>query len=245
MAHLLLVEDDELLRDGLGTQLGLAGHTVTVALNGAVAQHVIDTARFDGVILDLGLPLLDGMDVMRWIRQRHPALPVLILTARDGTDDRVQGLNAGADDYLTKPFNAHELQARISAMLRRSRMPAFGGSLKLGGLRVDASIPRAWLGETEIELTQREWELLSLLVTHTGQVVSREDVLMRWKMDSSGVVDADTGKPESSNALEVYVHRLRKKLEGSEIAIRNVRGLGYLMERSVEKSAGSVGERSA
>lgn len=244
MAHILLVEDDELLRDGLGTQLGLAGHTVTVALNGAVAQHVIDTARFDCVILDLGLPLVDGMDVMRWIRQRHPALPVLILTARDGTDDRVQGLNAGADDYLTKPFNAHELQARISAMLRRSRLPAFGGSRELGGLRVDASIPRAWLGQAELELTQREWELLSLLVTNTGQVVSREDVLMRWKMDASAV-DADTGKPESSNALEVYVHRLRKKLEGSEIAIRNVRGLGYLMERSTEKSMGSMGERSA
>ncbi len=244
MAHLLLVEDDELLRDGLGTQLGIAGHTVTVALNGAVAQHVIDTARFDGVILDLGLPLVDGMEVMRWIRQRHPALPVLILTARDGTDDRVQGLNAGADDYLTKPFNAQELQARIAAMLRRSRLPAFGGSRELGGLRVDANTPRAWLNGNELELTQREWELLSLLVTHTGQVVSREDVLARWKTDGNNL-EADTTKSESSNALEVYVHRLRKKLEGSQIAIRNVRGLGYLMERNVERSGERKAEGSA
>jgi two-component system, OmpR family, response regulator len=230
MAHLLLVEDDDLLRDGLATQLTQMGHTVTVASNGAVAVHVVDTARFDGVILDLGLPLVDGMTVLGHIRQHHAALPVLVLTARDGVEDRVAGLNAGADDYLTKPFNWAELQARLAAMLRRSQLPAFDGSRATEGLRVHASEPRAWLtlaqGEVELELTQREWSLLTLLVTQRGHVVGREDVLNRWQSDDGASHNADS----DNNALEVYIHRLRKKLEGSKLAIRNVRGLGYLLD---------------
>lgn len=105
MSSLLIVEDDELLRDALSAQLAQAGHTVTPAADGAAAQVLMEVGRFDGVILDLGLPKVSGMDVLRWIRRRLPALPVLVLTARDGVDDRVQGLNAGADDYLTKPFS--------------------------------------------------------------------------------------------------------------------------------------------
>jgi two-component system, OmpR family, response regulator len=239
MPHLLLVEDDDLLRDGLAAQLTQMGHTITVASNGAVAMHVVDTARFDGVILDLGLPLVDGMTVLRHIRKHHAALPVLILTARDGVEDRVSGLNAGADDYLTKPFNLAELQARLTAMLRRAQLPAFDGSRATEGLRVHASEPRAWVslphGEQELELTQREWSLLMLLVTNRGRVVGREDALNKWRGDD-GVMDrsADRGDgnpPESeNNALEVYIHRLRKKLEGSSLSIRNVRGLGYLLD---------------
>lgn len=120
MSSLLIVEDDELLRDALSAQLAQAGHTVTPAADGAAAQVLLEAGRFDGVILDLGLPKVSGMDVLRWIRRRLPALPVLVLTARDGVDDRVQGLNAGADDYLTKPFSMAELQARLDAMLRRA-----------------------------------------------------------------------------------------------------------------------------
>ncbi len=230
MPHLLLAEDDDLLRDGLTAQLTQLGHTVTVASNGAVAVHVVDTARFDGVILDLGLPLVDGMAVLQHIRQHHAALPVLVLTARDGVEDRVAGLNAGADDYLTKPFNLAELAARLSAMLRRSQLPAFDGSRATEGLRVHASEPRAWVstesGETELELTQREWSLLTLLVMQRGRVVGREDALARWRND-----DGDTQSTDSdNNALEVYIHRLRKKLEGTPLAIRNVRGLGYLLD---------------
>jgi two-component system, OmpR family, response regulator len=232
MPHLLLVEDDDLLRDGLAAQLTQMGHTITVASNGAVAVHVVDTARFDGVILDLGLPLVDGMQVLAHIRKHHAALPVLILTARDGVEDRVAGLNAGADDYLTKPFNLAELQARLSAMLRRSQLPAFDGSRALEGLRVHASEPRAWLanaaGETELDLTQREWSLITLLVTHAGRVVGRDDVLARWRHDDGDLASAE---PEN-NALEVYIHRLRKKLEGSSLSIRNVRGLGYLLDKT-------------
>ena len=228
MPHLLLVEDDELLRDGLSAQLGQIGHTMTVAPNGAIAQHVLQSARFDGVILDLGLPMVDGMDVLRFIRQRTSTLPVLVLTARDGVEDRVNGLNAGADDYLTKPFDMAELHARLDAMLRRSRLPAFGGSRELGLLRVDSAAPRAWIAEQAMDLTQREWALLSLLVAQSGSVVAREDVLARWQSDDSGDKN-DKEKADTSNAVEVYIHRLRKKLEGSGLGIRNVRGLGYML----------------
>ena len=226
MAHLLIVEDDDLLRDALAAQLRQAGHSTDSAADGLAAREQLESTRFDGVILDLGLPLLDGMDVLRWIRQRLLALPVLILTARDSIEDRVQGLNAGADDYLTKPFIMAELQARLEALLRRSRLPAFGGSLQVAAgtsqLRVDASLPRAGLGEEAMELTQREWALLQLLVANAGQVVSREDVLNAWQSEA---VDG-----QGSNALEVYVHRLRRKLADSSLSIRNVRGLGYMLE---------------
>lgn len=233
MAHLLIVEDDELLRDGLCAQLVHAGHTVCSAPDGAQAQTLLEGTRVDGVILDLGLPVVDGVSVLHWIRQRHTALPVLILTARDSVEDRVQGLNAGADDYLTKPFNMAELLARLQAMLRRARLPAFGGSLEVQGggaknLRLDPVQPLAWLDDVPMELTQREWALLTLLVGNMGQVVSREDVLGVWQtqpLDGSG---------SGSNALEVYVHRLRRKLQDSGLSIRNVRGLGYMLETDAQ-----------
>lgn len=232
MSHLLIVEDDDLLRDGLCAQLTHAGHSVSSASDGAQAQALLESNRFDGVILDLGLPVVDGVSVLRWIRQRLTALPVLVLTARDGVEDRVQGLNAGADDYLTKPFNMAELLARLQAMLRRSRLPAFGGSLEVESgaarrLRVDPTLPMAWLDEEPIDLTQREWALLSLLVSNQGQVVSREDVLAVWQTQPTD------GTASGSNALEVYVHRLRRKLQDSGLTIRNVRGLGYMLEVDV------------
>ena len=231
MAHLLIVEDDELLRDGLSAQLAQAGHRIDTADDGQQALLLLQTVSFDGLVLDLGLPKVDGLTVLRTLRQRWPALPVLILTARDDIEDRVAGLNAGADDYLTKPFNLDELRARLQSMLRRASLPAFGSAntpatlgVGLGPLRLDPHIPRAWLGEEAIDLTQREWALLDLLVRHSGQVVSREDVLGAWQ--------ADPTEPGAlaSNALEVYVHRLRRKLAGAPLNIRNVRGLGYMLE---------------
>jgi len=229
MSHLLIVEDDELLRDGLCAQLMRAGHNVSSAADGAQAQAMLETTRFDAVILDLGLPVIDGVAVLKWIRQRLAALPVLVLTARDGIEDRVQGLNAGADDYLTKPFDMAELQARLQAMLRRSRMPAFGGTLEVQGathkrLRLDPNLPLGWLDDEPMELTRREWSLLSLLVGNLGQVVGREDVLAVWQSEPT---ETGTG---ASNALEVYVHRLRRKLQDSGLSIRNVRGPGYMLE---------------
>lgn len=229
MAHFLIVEDDDLLRDALAAQLAQAGHTVAEAADGQAAQQLLESGRFDAVLLDLGLPRMDGMAVLRWVRQRLLALPVLILTARDDIEDRVAGLNAGADDYMTKPFIMAELSARLDAMLRRSRLPAFGGSLEIAAaqqrsLRLDPALPLAWLGDETLELTQREWALLSLLVANAGQVVSREDVLNAWQAEPAD--SANVG----SNALEVYVHRLRRKLADSGLSIRNVRGLGYLLE---------------
>lgn len=229
MSHLLIVEDDELLRDGLCAQLSHAGHTVTAASDGQHALHLLESQRFDAVVLDLGLPLINGFAVLEWIRQRLSALPVLILTARDGVEDRVQGLTAGADDYLTKPFDMAELQARLQAMLRRARLPAYGGSLEVQSpaaqrLRVDPQLPMAWLNDEAMELTQREWSLLSLLVSNQGQVVSREDVLAIWQSQPAD------GSPVASNALEVYVHRIRRKLQDSGLSIRNIRGLGYMLQ---------------
>jgi DNA-binding response OmpR family regulator len=231
MAHLLIVEDDELLRDALSAQLMQAGHRISTAEDGEAALRLLHSDSFDGVVLDLGLPKVDGLTVLRQLRQRMPALPVLILTARDGVEDRVEGLNAGADDYLTKPFNLDELRARLQSMLRRASLPAFGAvaspSAMDGGtaaLRLDPVLPRAWLDGEPIDLTQREWALLDLLVRHSGQVVSREDVLTAWQSEpgeAGGV---------ASNALEVYVHRLRRKLAGSTLNIRNIRGLGYMLE---------------
>ena len=178
MSHLLIVEDDELLRDALAAQLLQGGHTVASAAHGVAALSQLESTRFDGVILDLGLPL--------------------------------------------------------QAMLRRSQLPAFGGSAELVAvgkqkLRIDAKLPRAWLDEMPVDLTQREWELLSLLVTQIGLVVSREDVLHAWK-DDTGEASTANANSLGSNALEVYVHRLRRKLVDSGLSIRNVRGLGYMLE---------------
>lgn len=229
MAHLLIVEDDELLRDGLSAQLMQAGHRISTAEDGQVALDLLQEEPFDGVVLDLGLPRVDGLTVLRTLRRRLPALPVLVLTARDGVEDRVAGLNAGADDYLTKPFSLDELQARLQALLRRANLPSASASEPAESnhpLRLDAQLQRAWLGQEAIDLTPREWTLLDLLVRNTGRVVSRDDVLSAWQ-----TVPGEAGTL-ASNALEVYVHRLRRKLTGSPLNIRNIRGLGYLLEKT-------------
>lgn len=230
MAHLLIVEDDELLGDGLSAQLSQAGHRITLAQDGEQALQCLKERSFDGMVLDLGLPKVDGLTVLRDLRQHLPALPVLILTARDGVDDRVAGLNAGADDYLTKPFSLQELQARLQALLRRANLlSAVPAPVTPGGpgtIRMEAHPPRLWVGTEAVDLTLREWTLLDLLMRHSGQVVSRENVLAAWQGEPG-----ETGGV-ASNALEVYVHRLRRKLAGAPLNIRNIRGLGYLLEVS-------------
>lgn len=232
MAHLLLVEDDDLLRDGVSEALTQAGHVVETVGDGLAAQERLAQQSYDALLLDLGLPRLDGMGLLRWTRQRFEELPVMILTARVGVDSRVEGLQAGADDYLTKPFDNAELTARVQALLRRARLPAVHTADAAqtetqhtdSGLRIDADMPRAWLHDQAIDLTQREWALLRLLHEHLNQVVSREAVAATWQHDPVELAN--------SNALEVYIHRLRRKLQDSGLSIRNIRGLGYMMERT-------------
>jgi DNA-binding response OmpR family regulator len=238
MPTILIVEDDALLLDALSGQLKQLSYGVATAGSVAEATTLLESQAVDGIILDLGLPGADGMELLTWARSHIAGLPVLILTARDGVDDRVRGLNAGADDYLTKPFNMQELQARLQAMLRRARQPAFTqassatgpSSTTIGPLVLDHVAHSAALNGEPLDLTLREWELLELLAHRCGEVVTRDDVLAVWRA-SPPEPGQPAAAPLNSNALEVYVHRLRKKLDASPLNIRNIRGLGYMLNR--------------
>jgi two-component system, OmpR family, response regulator len=222
--NLLLAEDDPILADALVAQLERAGFSVEHAPNGAVAEFLLQRQPFDAAILDIGLPMVDGITVLKRARVHKPALPVMLLTALDGLEDRVAGLNAGADDYVTKPFEFPELEARLRALLRRSRQPASGGATPvLGRLVFDRDTRRASVDGQALELSPREWDLLDLLLQHRERVVNKDEITRAWADDKGEA-------PTAPGMVEVYVHRLRKKLEGSGLAIRTVRGLGYLIE---------------
>jgi two-component system OmpR family response regulator len=218
---LLLVEDDAILRDGLARSLQQAGHAVDSTASGVEANHILAEAEYDLLILDLGLQGRDGLDVLGRFRAHDKNTPVLIITARDSVDDRVSGLDLGADDYLTKPFNLAELEARVRALLRRAT-GAPDNQLTMGNLRLDLAGRRAWLGDEPLDLSARELGVLEILMLRAGRVVNKAQLAERL-----------TGWEEEigANAIEVYVHRLRKKLERANIAIRTIRGLGYLMEK--------------
>jgi two-component system, OmpR family, response regulator len=231
----LLAEDDAILADALSANLRTAGFEVEVADNGAVAEYLLTRQPFDVGIIDLGLPMVDGLTVVHRVRQAKPHLPLLILTALDGLENRVAGLNAGADDYLTKPFDFPELEARIRAVLRRSRPASADGSgaaadpvspapasTALGHLLFDRDARRATVGGQPVDLSPREWMLLDLLLSQRRKVITKEQIAQAWSTDVS-----ESGGPSS---LEVYIHRVRRKLEGSGVSIRTVRGLGYLLE---------------
>jgi two-component system OmpR family response regulator len=223
--RLLLAEDDAILSDALVAQLGHAGFTVEHAPNGAVAEYLLAKQDFDAAVLDIGLPMVDGLTVLKRARATKPGLPVLVLTALDGLDDRVAGLNAGADDYLTKPFDFPELEARLRALLRRTR-PGLAGAAatpEMGRLVFDRDARRATVGGTQLELSPREWDLLDLLLNQRNKVVHKDQILQAWGQDRAEA-------PAAPGMIEVYIHRLRRKLEGSGLQIRTVRGLGYLLE---------------
>ena len=219
--RILLVEDDRMLGDGLQAGLTQAGYAVDWLRDGDAAVAALTTESFAAVVLDLGLPKRDGLSVLQWLRARHDATPVLILTARDQLEDKVRGLDLGADDYVLKPFDLDEIAARLRALVRRAHgrpEPV----LSLGEVELDPaarSVTRAGLA---VELTPREFDLLHLLLENSGRVLTRralEEQLYTW----NDAVD--------SNALEVHIHHLRKKL-GNEL-IRTVRGVGYMASAAV------------
>jgi two-component system OmpR family response regulator len=229
--RLLLAEDDPILADALSANLRLAGFDVEVAENGAVAEYLLIKHPFDLGVIDIGLPLVDGLTVLKRAHAARPALPLMVLTALDGLESRVAGLNAGADDYLTKPFDLPELEARIRALLRRARLSTGGqpggrASVQVTGrLSFDRDGRRAMVNGQAIDLSPREWSLLDALLTSEGKVLTKDQIASVWSGDTQ-----EAGTP--SGSLEVIVHRLRRKLDGSDLSIRTVRGLGYLLEKA-------------
>lgn len=217
--RVLLVEDDALLGDGVRAGLKQAGFAVDWTQDGQAAKLALETEEYAVMVLDLGLPKLSGTDLLKWLRGRELKLPVLILTARDTVADRVAGLNAGADDYLIKPFDLDELIARLHALLRRSAGQVTQ-TLQHGDIQLTPSTHQVSKGGQTVELSAREFTLLQELLLHIGRVQSREQLEQRlygW------------GEEVESNSVEVHVHRLRKKL-GTDL-IRTLRGVGYVIDK--------------
>lgn len=222
--RVLLVEDDALLGDGVRAGLKQAGFAVDWTQDGQAAKLALETEEYAVMVLDLGLPKLSGTDLLKWLRGSNSKVPVLILTARDTVADRIAGLNAGADDYLIKPFDLDELIARLNALLRRS-----AGQVTLtllhGDIELTPSTHQVSKNGKTVELSAREFTLLHELLLHVGRVQSREQLeqhLYGW------------GEEVESNSVEVHIHHLRKKL-GTEL-IRTLRGVGYVIDKDVSKS---------
>jgi DNA-binding response OmpR family regulator len=218
--HVLVVEDDAVLADGLSRVLGGHGMLVEVIGNGAQADQLLQRAvTAEVVVLDIGLPGIDGFEVVRRLRARGSAVPVLLLTARDAIEDRVRGLEQGADDYLVKPFATAELVARLKALARRHAPKA--AVLALGQLSLDVAAKRARVGDKAIDLSVREWAVLEHLLQHAARVVSKQqiiDAILPW------------GDDLTLNAVEVYISRLRLKIADAGVSIRTIRGFGYMLE---------------
>ena len=223
--RILLIEDHVELSRWLAKALRDAHWSVECAMNGADADTLLHTQQYALVILDLTLPKMDGLDVLTRLRARGSKVPVLILTARGGVQDRVQGLNLGADDYLPKPFELAELEARMKALLRRAQGNE-ALSYRCGALRFDTVGRMFSNGKTTLALTPREHAVLEVLITRAGRVVSKE------KLFDEVFSLADDANPD---AIEIYIHRLRKKLasaQSSRVVITTLRGLGYLLEEA-------------
>lgn len=218
--RLLLVEDDALIAAGVRDALLQADYQVDLLHEGRQVAELLADGLHDLLLLDLGLPDTDGLALVRQLRDGGITLPILILTARDGLQDRVDGLHEGADDYLTKPFQLPELLARVHALLRRSRS-ASTSRLAIGPLQLNLATHEALLDEQPLALTGREWHLLRQLALEAPRVVSKRklaDSLSRWD------------KEITDNAIEIYVSRLRAKLSTAALQLRTVRGIGYRLE---------------
>ncbi|MBA1288963.1 response regulator [Pseudomonas japonica] len=218
--RILLVEDHVQLSQSIAQALKAAGLTVDVLHDGVAADLALASEDYAMAILDVGLPRMDGFEVLARLRDRGRNLPVLMLTARSDVKDRVHGLNLGADDYLAKPFELTELEARVKALLRRTLL---GGERqqRCGALVYDLEARRFSIGEVPLVLTSREQSVLEALIARPGRVMSKEQL-------AAQVFGLD--EDASAEAIEIYIHRLRKKLDGQGVAIVTFRGLGYLLE---------------
>jgi two-component system OmpR family response regulator len=222
--RILVAEDDATLADGVMRSLRQSGYAVDWVKNGAEADSALEMNEFDLLILDLGLPRKSGLEVLKQLRARDSRVPVLILTGLDGVNDRVRGLDAGADDYLAKPFDLAELEARVRALTRRG-MAGAPTLLRHGALTYDQVGKVARLDGQPLELSAREVSLLEIFLQRAGRLVSKDQLVSHL---------CEWGEEVSANAIEVYVHRLRKKLEPGGVRIVTVRGLGYSLEKPAQ-----------
>jgi two-component system OmpR family response regulator len=227
----LIVEDDATLATGIARILQGEGHAVDVVSRGEQALLSTRQDSLDLIILDVGLPGIDGFEVLRRLRAAGDRTPVLVLTARDALDDRIHGLDLGADDYMAKPFAMPELAARVRALVRRSQAQT-GPKIVHGPLVMDTLARRATLAGQPLELAAREWAVLEVLLARVEKIVSKDSIIQAV---------ASWGEELTPNAIEVYVSRLRAKLEPSGVKIRTVRGFGYMLEEYREKKAGPTG----
>lgn len=222
--NLLIIEDDAELRSALQTLLTQRGYGVEGLRSGREGLSALLAREYDLAIVDLALPEMDGLSLIRTLRRERRGLPILVITARDAVDDRVIGLDAGADDYLVKPFEMQELEARARALIRRNRVDR-AKAIRLGPLELTMGEPRVKLSGVSVDLTAREYALLELLALRAGRVVNKDHIASRL---------ARAGETLSDTAIEVAVHRLRRRLEPFDLNVRTVRGFGYLLETGPE-----------
>ena len=218
--RILLVEDDLLLADGIREGLEKSGFAVDHLAAAEPAESALALTHYDLAIVDIGLPHMNGLDLIRRLRRQGVQVPVLILTARDGMDDRIVGLDIGADDYMVKPFHLPELLARMRALIRRSQSAA-SSELAAGAVRLDLARRTATVHGIVLDLTGREWEILQQLMLASPSVVAKQKMvesLSEWDNELT------------ANAIEIYISRLRNKLQDSGVEIRTIRGIGYRLD---------------
>jgi len=218
--NILLIEDDEVLSDGLTHTLSNTGYCVTAASTGAYAEHLLAAQGFDLILLDLGLPDIDGLQLLRKLRRQKHALPIMILTARDDMNNRIEGIKLGADDYMTKPFELRELEVRIHALIRRC-YGGFDHLIQMGTLQLDTQNHHILAKGELLALSARESAVLEVLLMQKGKLISKDKIAQHLSLQGDVLAD---------NAIEVYIHRIRKRIEIYGVSIRTFRGLGYLLE---------------
>jgi len=223
--NILLIEDDEVLADGLTHTLSNSGYSVTTATTGAYAEHLLKAQGFDLIVLDLGLPDMDGLQLLRKLRSQKLSLPIMILTARDDMNDRIQGISQGADDYMIKPFELRELEARLHALIRRC-YGGFSNIIEVGSLQLDTVSHQILAKDELLTLSARESAVLEVLMMQKGKVISKDKIAQHLSLHGDALAD---------NAIEVYIHRIRKHIEPYDVGIRTFRGLGYLLENKLDE----------